>query len=52
MKLFEAIAMTICLLCCTGGITWLFYDMHQQLKYYKKIEEESTLGLVEEDEEE
>ena len=52
MTFLEGIVMTSILLCCAGGIWWLFYDIKKQLEAYKDAYEESTLGLVEEDEEE
>ena len=55
MTFLEGMIMTSILLCCTGGIGWLLYDMDKQLKTYKdayKAHQESTLGLVEDDDEE
>jgi hypothetical protein len=52
MTFLEGIIMISILLCCTGGIGWLFYDMKKQLEAYKNAYEESTLGLVEDEEEE
>jgi hypothetical protein len=46
-----------CMACCVGGVVWLLYDMDKQLKAYREAlykqaaEEESTLGLVEDEEE-
>ena len=51
MKPIELISLIAVCLCCTGGIGWLFYDMHKQLKLLEKAHEESTLGLVEDEEE-
>ena len=55
MTLLEGIVIGLSLVCCTGGIGWLLYDMDKQIKGYreaiKQTEEESTLGLVEDDEE-
>ena len=52
MTLFQIISLILVVLCCTGGVVWLFYDIDKQLKALKRAHEESTLGLVEEDEEE
>lgn len=52
MTFIEGFTMVVICLCCTGGIGWLLYDMDKQIKSYKKAYEESTLGLVEEDDEE
>ena len=47
----------ICVAFCFGGVAWLLYDMDKQVQAYKNAlyqqaaEEESTLGLVEDDEE-
>lgn len=55
MSLFEMIVIGTSLICCSGGIAWLLYDMDKQIKAYrmamKQAEKESTLGLVEDDEE-
>lgn len=55
MSIFEMIVVGVSLVCCTGGIAWLLYDIDKQIKGYnlamKQAEEESTLGLVEDDEE-
>lgn len=55
MSLLEIILIGVALICCTGGVAWLLYDMNKQIEYYrmtmKQDEEESTLGLVEDDEE-
>lgn len=51
MSVFEMIVIGVSLVCCSGGIAWLFYDMNKQLKLLEKAHEESTLGLVEDDEE-
>lgn len=53
MSLVEMIVLGTSLVCCTGGVAWLLYDMDKQIKGYaiKQAEEESTLGLVEDDEE-
>lgn len=55
MSLFEIIVIGVSLVCCSGGIAWLLYDMDKQIQGYrmamKQAEEESTLGLVEDDEE-
>ena len=52
MTFLEGIIMISILLCCAGGIGWLFYDMKKQIEAYKNAYEESTLGLVEDEEEE
>jgi hypothetical protein len=51
MRPIEFISLIIICLCCSGGVGWLFYDMHKQLKLLEKAHEESTLGLVEDEEE-
>ena len=51
MSILEMIVLGTSLVCCSGGIAWLLYDMDKQIKAYKKALEESTLGLVEDDEE-
>ena len=55
MSVLEMIVLGASLACCSGGIAWLLYDMDKQIKGYrmaiKQAEEESTLGLVEDDEE-
>jgi hypothetical protein len=55
MSLFEIIVVGTSLVCCTGGVAWLLYDINKQIKGFrltmKQAEEESTLGLVEDDEE-
>ena len=55
MSLFEIIVIGVSLVCCSGGIAWLLYDMDKQIEGYrmamKQTEKESTLGLVEDDEE-
>ncbi len=55
MSVFEIAVVAVGLICCTGGVGWLLYDMDKQIKAYreamKRAEEESTLGLVEDDEE-
>lgn len=51
MRPIEIISLIIISLCCTGGVGWLFYDMHKQIKLFEKAHEESTLGLVEDEEE-
>ena len=51
MTLLEGIIIISILLCCTGGVSWLLYDMRKQLKAYKDAYDESTLGLVEDEEE-
>ena len=54
MSILESIVLGACLLCCTGGIGWLLYDMDKQIKAYKEAlnaHKESTLGLVEDDDE-
>lgn len=54
MSSIEIIILVLASICCTGGIGWLLYDMEKQLKAYKQACEESTLGLIkdEEDDEE
>lgn len=51
MRLIELVLLIVVSLCCTGGVGWLLYDMHKQLKMYSQAHEESTLGLVEDEEE-
>lgn len=51
MKPIELISLITVCLCCTGGVAWLFYDMYKQIKLFEKAYEESTLGLVEDEEE-
>ena len=51
MKSIELISLIAICLCCSGGVGWLFYDMHKQIKLFEKAHEESTLGLVEDEEE-
>lgn len=50
MSLIEIIILVIASICCTGGIGWLLYDMEKQLKMYKQAYKESTLGLIEDEE--
>lgn len=54
MSLFESVVIGISLVCCTGGVGWLLYDMDKQIKAYreaiKQAREESTLGKVEDEE--
>ena len=54
MSFFEIIVTVVALMCCAGGVAWFLYDIDKQIKEYsamKQAEEESTLGLVEDDEE-
>lgn len=51
MRPIELVSLIVVSLCCTGGVGWLLYDMHKQLKMYSQAYEESTLGLVEDEEE-
>ena len=51
MRPIEIIILIIASICCTGGIGWLLYDMDKQIKIYKQAYKESTLGLVEDEEE-
>lgn len=50
MSIFEALITLVVLACYAGGIIWLFHDINKQVEL-KQAEEESTLGLVEDDEE-
>lgn len=54
MSLLEIILIGVALVCCIGGVAWLLYDLNKQVNAYReamKQDEESTLGLVEDDEE-
>ena len=51
MVTLQAIVLGISMICCTGGTAWLIYDMDKQIKAYREALKESTLGLVEDDEE-
>ena len=54
MTFIEILVMAVVCICCTGGIGWLFYDIKKQIEAYSEAynaEQESTLGLVEDDEE-
>lgn len=55
MSVLEMIVTVVALMCCAGGIVWFSYDIDKQIQSYrmalKQAEEESTLGLVEDDEE-
>lgn len=50
MSILETLITVAVLVCCAGGIVWLFNDINKQAELMK-AEEESTLGLVEDDEE-
>lgn len=50
MSIFESLITFAVLVCYAGGIVWLFHDINKQAEL-KQAEEESTLGLVEDDEE-
>lgn len=50
MSILEILITIASLALCAGGVAWLFYDINRQLEAVK-AEEESTLGLVEDDEE-
>lgn len=56
MKLFDYVLIALATLCCTGGVVWLFYDAYTQTKLlakkYEKEYEESTLGVVDDEDEE
>ena len=52
MTTLQSIVLGLSLICCTGGTAWLIYDMDKQIKAYREALKESTLGLVEEDDEE
>lgn len=49
IEIISLIAISLC--CCAGGVFWLFYDLNKQLRLIEKAYEESTLGLVEDEEE-
>jgi hypothetical protein len=51
MRPIELIALITISFCCAGGVFWLFYDINKQIKLFEKAYEESTLGLVEDEEE-
>ncbi len=54
MSPVEIAALAVCLVCCSGGVAWLLYDMDKQIQFYKEsmkqAEKESTLGEVEDEE--
>lgn len=51
LTFMESIVLGTCITFCASSVGWLLYDMDKQLKAYKKALEESTLGLVEDEEE-
>lgn len=41
MKPWEMIVMIFACICCSGGIAWLFIDMHRLLKEWDEIKKKN-----------
>lgn len=55
MTTFQTVVVAVSLLGCAGGVLWMLHDLNNQVNAYREVmkqaEDESTLGLVEDDEE-